>query len=105
MLICFSEGLLQFTYYKTGFEEERKMGSDLRGAFAGAEAQVMTIPPVGYMPKDDSYSNGQYAMYFWPQRSFTRTFVLSAEPEVLKNAAKLRARYVSPLKDGFSESF
>lgn len=105
MLICFSEGLLQFTYYKTGFEEGRKMGSDLRGAFAGAEAQVMTIPPVGYVPEDDSYSNGQYAMYFWPQRSFTRTFVLSAEPEVLKNATKLRARYVSPLKDGFSESF
>lgn len=104
-LICFSEGLLQFTYYETGFEEERKMSLDLRGPYAGAEAQVMTIPPVGHVPENDTYSNGQYAMYFWPQRSFTRTFVLSAEPEVLKNAAKLRARYVSPLKNEFNDTF
>jgi len=94
-LLQFAQGLVTFVYFRTGVREERRI--DL-GKAAPSTQEVMLLPPSGYEPEVDSYSNGKFAMVLRAEEVRQREYRFTVTLDQLEKLHRLRGRVVSPLK-------
>jgi hypothetical protein len=91
----FGEGILSFIYYETGYTENRKLNPP---GSSPLDLEVMVIPPDGYTPCTNTYTNGRYAMILDTTVICRREYRLLLSQDQLKQLKSIRVRIVSPLK-------
>lgn len=95
-LLQFAQGLVTFVYFRTGVQEERRL--DLGKATPSVQ-EVMLLPPSGYEPEVDSYSNGKFAMVLQTDETRQREYQFTVTLDQLEKLHRLQGRVVSPLKN------